>query len=107
MPSQLQVKKMLAQKRKSLPHRMSKMAANIQLQAKIRLEMDKQLRRAELAHIQHQLNLCYGLLCALPVLIALVILSWRRYGGIISATQARDGEGAGRSRGNSVDKKNT
>ena len=59
------------------------------------------------AHIQYQLNLCYGLLCALPVLIALVSLAWRRYGSIISAAQARDGEGAGRSRSNSVDKKNT
>ena len=56
MPSQLQVKKTLAQRRKSLPHRMEKMAANIQLQARIRREMDKQLRRAELAHIQHQLT---------------------------------------------------
>ena len=42
------------------------------------------------AHIQHQLNLCYGLLCALPVLVMLVILSWRKYGAIISAAQKKD-----------------
>ena len=60
------------------------------------------------AHIQHQLNLCYGLLCVLPVLIALVILAWRRYGGIISAAKAKDSEGASRSRSSSAaDKKNT
>ena len=56
MPSQLQIRKMLAQRRKSLPHRMEKMAANIQLQARIRREMDKQLRKAELDHIRHQLS---------------------------------------------------
>ena len=56
MPSKLQVRKMLAERRRSLPHRMEKMAANIQLQARIRREMDRQLRRAELAHIQHQLS---------------------------------------------------
>ena len=43
------------------------------------------------AHIQHQLTLCYGLLCALPVL-ALVILSWRKYGAIIGAAQRKDGD---------------
>ena len=58
-------------------------------------------------HIQHQLNLCYGLLCLLPVLVALVVVSWRRYGGIITATHSKDGEGASRSRSTSVDKKNT
>ena len=56
MPSQLQVRKMLAQRRKSLPHRMERMSANIKLQARIRLEMDKQLRRAEFDHIRHQLS---------------------------------------------------
>lgn len=44
------------------------------------------------AHIQHQLTLCYGLLCALPVLAALVILSWRKYGAIIGAAQRKDGD---------------
>ena len=56
MPSQLQIRKILAQRRKSLPHRMERMSANIQLQARIRREMDKQLRRAELDHIRHQLS---------------------------------------------------
>ena len=56
MPSQLEVRKMLAQRRKLLPHRMERMSANIQLQARIRREMDKQLRRAELDHIRHQLS---------------------------------------------------
>ena len=56
MPSQLAVRKLLAQRRKSLPHRMERMSANIQLQARIRREMDKQLRRAELDHIRHQLT---------------------------------------------------
>ena len=56
MPSQLQVRKMLAQRRKSLPHRMVRMAANIELQARIRRETDKQLRKAELEHIRHQLS---------------------------------------------------
>ena len=56
MPSQLAVRKMLAQRRKSLPHRMERASANIQLQARIRREMDKQLRRAELDHIKHQLS---------------------------------------------------
>ena len=56
MPSQLAVRKILAQRRKSLPHRMERMSANIQLQARIRREMDKQLRRAELDHIRHQLS---------------------------------------------------
>ena len=56
MPSQLQVRKMLAQRRKSLPHRMVRMAANIELQARIRRETDKQLRRAELEHIRYQLS---------------------------------------------------
>ena len=32
------------------------MAANIELQARIRRETDKQLRRAELEHIRHQLS---------------------------------------------------
>ena len=35
---------------------MVKLAANVELQARIRREIDKQLRRAELAHIQHQLT---------------------------------------------------
>ena len=56
MPSQLAVRKMLAQRRTSLPHRMERASANIQLQARIRREMDKQLRRAELDHIRHQLS---------------------------------------------------
>ena len=56
MPSQLEVRKMLAQRRKSLPHRMDRMSANTQLQARIRREVDKQLRRAELDHIKHQLS---------------------------------------------------
>ena len=56
MPSQLAVRKMLAQRRKSLPHRMERMSASILLQARIRREIDKQLRRAELDHIRHQLT---------------------------------------------------
>ena len=56
MASQLQVRKMLAQRRKSLPHRIERMSANIQLQARIRREMDRHLRRAELDHIKHQLS---------------------------------------------------
>ena len=56
MPSQLAVRKMLVVRRRSLPHRMERMSANIQLQARIRREMDKQLRRAELDHIRHQLS---------------------------------------------------
>ena len=56
MPSQLQIRKMLAQRRKSLPHRMVRMAAHIELQARIRRETDRQLRKAELEHIRHQLS---------------------------------------------------
>ena len=47
---------MLAQRRKSLPHRLERMSASIQLQARIRREIDKQLRRAELDHIRYQLS---------------------------------------------------
>ena len=56
MPSQLEIRKMLAQRRKSLPRRMVRLAANIELQARIRRETDKQLRKAELEHIRHQLS---------------------------------------------------
>ena len=56
MPSQLQIRKMLAQRRRSLPHRMVRQSANVELQARIRRETDKQLRRAELEHIRHQLS---------------------------------------------------
>ena len=56
MPSHLQIKKILAQRRRSLPLRMEKLSANIQLQMRIRREIDKNLRKAELAHIAHQLN---------------------------------------------------
>ena len=56
MPSQLQVKKILAMRRRSLPQRMEKLSANIQLQARIRREIDKNLRKAEIAHIEHQLS---------------------------------------------------
>ena len=49
---------------------------------------DDFLRHA--GHIQLQLRICYGLLCALPLLAILLALSWRKYGAIITQAQAED-----------------
>ena len=46
------------------------------------------------SHIQLQLRLCYYLLCALPVLLMLILLAWRRLGPHIVKQRQQDSRNA-------------
>ena len=53
------------------------------------LDTDSQLPALEAAiKVQTQVQLCIALLCLLPILCTMIMLSWRKFGGRIVALQS-------------------